>query len=67
MEGDVLRMSEHVDFGDLFTVEQFLADVKCGALIDYDGFNLFRISFEISRIFNFPHLALAVQVYKVYI
>ena len=50
MEGDVLRMSEHVDFGDLFTVEQFLADVKCGALIDYDGFGVLATDKQQSNI-----------------
>ena len=31
-------LSEQAEYGDLFTISEFIDSCKCGALIDYDGF-----------------------------
>ncbi len=44
-----LKMSTIPDYGDLITIEEFIATVEVGGFIDYDGFGKYATETQMSN------------------
>ena len=44
------ELREQCKYGDLFSVEEFVDNVRCGGFIDYDGFGNLATAEQESRI-----------------
>ena len=49
-----LEFSPIPEYGDLMTWEQFVRAVKCGALINYDGFGEYALADKVSNRVVYP-------------
>jgi hypothetical protein len=49
-----LAFSEHPDYGDLFTMEEFIDDCDSGCMTDYDGTGRLATAQQVSNVYVSP-------------